>query len=145
MRQIEDDVRRVRRTRLLARGGADDYRDADVYEGVDIVLRRALEARNHDALLLPDLLSSDADWKLTTDLRITSHRSIVGPAVVFVKRRLLLPLLRWLNEDSLENFRRQQRVNLVLFACIEEITIENARLRKAVGAVVSDEPPETDP
>ena len=130
MRQLEDDVRRARRKRLLARGGADDYRDADVYEGVDLVLRRALEARDHDALLLPDFLSSDADWQLTTHLRFTSHRPVVGPVIVFFKRRLLLPLTRWLYEYSLENFRRQQHVNRVLFACIEELAIENAKLRK---------------
>ena len=59
MREIEDDVRRARRKRLLARGGAAEYRDPAIYEHVDIVLRRALDARDHDALLLPDFLSSD--------------------------------------------------------------------------------------
>lgn len=138
MRQLEDDVRRARRTRLMARGGADDYRDADVYEGVDLVLRRALESRDHDALLLADFLSSDDDWQLSTHLRFTSHRRVIGPAIVFVKRRILLPLTRWLYEYSLENFRRQQRVNRVLFACVEELAIENAKLRKMVGG--QDEP-----
>ena len=41
--------------------------------------------------------------------------------------------MRWLYEYSLENFRRQQRVNRLLFACIEELAIENAHLRKSVG------------
>ncbi len=129
MREIEDDVRRARRKRLLARGGAAEYRDADIYEHVDIVLRRALEARDHDALLLPDFLSSDPDWQLTTHLRFTSHRPVIGPLLIFVKRRILLPLTRWLYEYSLENFRRQQQLNTVLFACIEELAIENAKLR----------------
>ena len=87
MREIEDDVRRARRKRLLARGGAGEYRDPDIYEGVDIVLRRALEARDHDALLLPDFLSSEADWQLATHLRFTSHRRLVGPWLVFLKDR----------------------------------------------------------
>ena len=130
MREIEDDVRRARRKRLLARGGAGEYRDPDIYEGVDIVLRRALEARDHDALLLPDFLSSEADWQLATHLRFTSHRRLVGPWLVFLKRRILLPITRWLYEYSLENFRRQQRLNLILFACIEELAIENAKLRR---------------
>ena len=78
-----------------------------------------------------DALSSDADWQLTTHLRFTSHRPLIGPVIVFVKRRILLPLTRWLYEYSLENFRRQQRVNRVLFACIEELAIENAKLRAA--------------
>jgi len=132
MREIEDDVRRARRKRLLARGGAAEYRDPDVYEHVDIVLRRALEARDHGALLLPDFLSSDPDWQLTTHLRFSSHRPVIGPVLIFIKRRILLPLTRWLYEYSLENFRKQRRINTTLFACIEELAIENARLRLAV-------------
>jgi hypothetical protein len=130
MREIEDDVRRARRKRLLARGGAAEYRDPEIYEQVDIVLRRALEARDHGALLLPDFLSSDPDWQLTTHLRFSSHRPVIGPVLVFIKRRLILPLTRWLYEYSLENFRRQQKLNTILLACIEELAIENAKLRK---------------
>ena len=51
-------------------------------------------------------------------------------ALIFLKRKLLLPISRWLYEYSLENFRRQQRVNRMLFACIEELAIENAKLKK---------------
>jgi hypothetical protein len=55
---------------------------------------------------------------------------VVGPLLIFLKRRLLLPLTRWLYEYSLENFRRQQKLNTVLLACIEELAIENAKLRR---------------
>ena len=133
MSQIEDDVRRARRKRLLARGGAADYRDADLYEKVDVVLRRALDARDHDALLLPDFLEHEGEWKLDLHLKWSSHRQgVAGPLLIFIKRRLLLPMFRWLWEYSLENFRTQRRVNQVLFACIEELAIENARLRQQV-------------
>ncbi|MFN7985490.1 MAG: hypothetical protein U0Q11_26925 [Vicinamibacterales bacterium] len=47
---------------------------------------------------------------------------------------MLLPLMRWLYEYSLENFRKQRRINQVLFACIEELAIENAWLRQALGS-----------
>lgn len=131
MTELQDDVRRARRKRLLARGGASDYRDAALYDDVDRVLRSALEGRDHQVLLLPDLLDSDDDWRLSLHLRFSSHRPILGPILIFVKRRILLPITHWLYEYSLENFRRQQRVNTVLFACIEELAIENARLRQA--------------
>jgi hypothetical protein len=129
MREIEDDVRHMRRKRLLARGGAGEYRDPAVYEGVDDVLRRAIEARDHDALLLPDFLSSEADWNLSLHLKYASHRPVIGSFLIAVKRAVLLPMMRWLYEYSLENFRRQRRINTVLFACVEELAIENARLR----------------
>ena len=132
MREIEDDVRQARRRRLLARGGAGDYRDPAIYAGVDAVLRRALDARDHDALLLPDLMDGDPDWQLSLHLRYASHRPVGGPLLIAIKRRVLLPMMRWLYEFSLENFRRQRRINTVLFAAIEELAIENARLRQTL-------------
>ena len=152
MGELEDDVRRARRKRLLARGGAADYRDEALYERVDLVLRRALEARDHDALLLPDFMTSEDDWQLSLHLRFASHRPVIGPMLIFLKRRLLLPLSRWLYEYSLENFRRQRRVNKVVFACIEELAIENARLRQTVDGIAAsgrhprhDDMPSADP
>lgn len=134
MREIEDDVRQARRARLLARGGASDYRDPAIYARVDEVLRRAIDARDHDALLLPDFMSSEADWQLALHLRYASHRPVIGSFLIALKRRVLLPLMRWLYEYSLENFRRQRRINTVLFACLEELAIENARLRHRLDA-----------
>lgn len=138
MREVEDDVRHARRKRLLARGGAGDYRDPAIYAGVDAVLRRAIDARDPEALLLPDFLSSEADWNLSLHLKYASHRPAVGGALIAFKRRVLLPLMRWLYEYSLENFRRQRRINAVLFACIEELAIENARLRRTLGTPSDD-------
>ena len=133
MSALEDDVRRARRKRLLARGAAPDYRDADLYEKVDVVLRRALDPRELDALLVPDLLEHEGEWKLDLHLKWSSHRDgAAGPLLIFIKRRLLLPMCRWLWEYSLENFRKQRRVNQVLFACVEELAIENAKLRQRV-------------
>ena len=60
----------------------------------------------------------------------STHRPVVGPVVLFAKRRVLLPMMRWLFEYSQENFRRQQRLNRIVFACLEELAIENARLRQ---------------
>ena len=134
MRDIEADVRQMRRRRVLARGGADDYRDEAVYAGVDQVLRRAIDARDHDALLLPDFLSGEADWDLSLHLQYASHRPAVGGLLIAVKRKVLLPLMRWLYEFSLENFRKQRRINTIMFACLEELAIENARLRQALEA-----------
>jgi hypothetical protein len=132
MREIEDEVRRARRARIVAQGGPADYQDAEIFESVERTLRRAIEERDRDVLLLPELLADEGEWQLETGLRFSSHRPVIGTVIVFVKRRVLLPLTRWLYEFTLENFRRQQRVNLLLFACVEELAIENAKLRKLV-------------
>jgi hypothetical protein len=136
MREIEEDVRRDRRKQLVAHGGPPEYDDPEVYATVDAILRRAVEAIDRPASLFPEVLEDSGRLQLETSLRFSSHRPVAGPFVLFVKRRLLMPAFRWLYEYSLENFRRQQRVNQLLFACVEELAIENARLRKIVG--VSD-------
>ena len=129
MREIEDDLRRERRTRLLAKGAPSEYRDQEIYAIVERVLRKAVDGRDHEAILLPELISDDEEWRLKTSLSFGSHRPVIGPIVIFFKRRVMLPLTRWLFEYSLDNFKRQQRVNRILFACIEELAIEIAELQ----------------
>jgi hypothetical protein len=108
-----------------------------VFAEVEQALRRAIERHEADTLLLPELLPDAEEWRPQTYLRLSSHRRLGGALIVFVKRRLILPLTRWLYEYSLENFRRQERVNRLLFACIEELAIENATLRHRI-----EEPPD---
>jgi len=127
MRDIEDEVRRARRARLLAEGGASEYADPAVYASVEALLRRALDQHT---LLLPDLISGDDEWRLATHLRLTSHRPLAGRLIVWIKRRVLLPMMRWLFDYTLENFRRQQRLNHLLISCVEALAIDNAQLRE---------------
>ena len=67
---------------------------------------------------------------------LQSHRG-AGTAsfVIFLKSRLVMPVVRWLFEYSRDNFERQRRVNAVLFACIQELAIENAALRRQIRSV----------
>jgi len=134
MSDIERDVRTRIRRHLVKRGGPAEYEDEATFDAVHALLARAVDERNLDATLLPELLDSDVDWRLKTHLELTTHRAAVGRFILVVKRRLLLPLTRWLFEYSQENFRRQDRLNRVLFACIEELAIENARLRRALAS-----------
>jgi hypothetical protein len=131
-RDLEETARGARRARLLAHGGAGDYADPETFALVEGVLRRVLEERNEEALLLFELLDEE-EWRLDAAVRLSSHRPVLGPAIVFVKRLVLLPLTRWLYDYTSANFRRQQRLNRLMFACIEELAIENARLRRAVA------------
>jgi hypothetical protein len=131
MNEVEAAARRDRRARLVA-DGAGGYSDPELFAAVDELLRRGVE-RSERGVLLPELLPDDEEWRLDPSVRISSHRPVIGPAIVFVKRRLLLPLVRWLVDYNRENFRRQQRVNRLLAACIEELALENARLRRELN------------
>jgi hypothetical protein len=130
MGEIDSDVRTRLRRHLIKRGGAADYRDEEIFEAVRAVLVRAVDERNLDALLLPELLDADVEWQLTTHLALSTHRPLLGRFILLAKRRILLPMTRWLFEYSQENFRRQHHLNRILFACIEELALENARLRR---------------
>jgi hypothetical protein len=133
MGEIERDVRARLRLHLIKRGGAADYQDEEIFDAVHALLARAVDERNLDATLLPELLDSDLEWRLRTHLELTTHRPAVGRFILFAKRRILLPMTRWLFEYSQENFRRQDHLNRVLFACIEELALENARLRREIA------------
>lgn len=129
MREIEEEVRRQRRTRILARGGPAEYEDARIFAIVDEVLRRAVDERDPHALLVPELIDADEEWDLVLPLKFASHRPLTGGLIVWVKKHVFAPLMHWLYEYSLENFRRQQRVNRLLFAAVEELALENAKVR----------------
>jgi hypothetical protein len=136
MRTIESDVQRDRRTRLVARGGPDAYRDPDLYAEVERALRRAADREDGGTspLLLPELADDADQWRLEIPLRLSSHRPVLGKVFVWAKRQMALPVLRWLYQYSAQNFRKQQRVNRLLFACVEELAIENAKLRREIAS-----------
>ena len=133
MGEIERDVRDRLRRHLLKKGGAADYEDQEIFDAVHALLSRAVDGRDLDATLLPELVDGDVDWRLQTHLNLTTHRPAAsGRFILFAKKKLLLPLTRWLFEYSQENFRRQDRLNRILFTCIEELALENARLRRRI-------------
>jgi hypothetical protein len=135
MGEIERDVRARLRRHLLKKGGAAEYEDQEIFDAVHALLSRAVDGRELDAALLPELADGDVDWRLQPHLNLTTHRpAATGRFILFAKQKLLLPLTRWLFEYSQENFRRQDHLNRIMFACIEELAIENARLRRDLAS-----------
>ena len=132
MAELRDRVRERLRLQLLRHGASPHLNDPAVFDAVDGLLRRATDTAIPPALLLPELLGDPETWRLDTAMRYQSHRESVGGAIIFVKRRLLMPVLRWLFEYSRDNFERQRRMNDVLAACVQELAIETARLRQEV-------------
>jgi hypothetical protein len=128
---IQARVRERVRQELLRHGASDALSDAAIFADLDALLRNAVRRSQPRSLLMPEMLGDPSNWRLETSVRFDSHR---GPAaagvIMFLKRRLLMPLLRWLFEYSRDNFARQRRVNEVFFACVQELAIENARLRQ---------------
>jgi hypothetical protein len=131
MSELQGRVRERLRTELLRNGASPDFDDPALFAEVEALLHRATDVGDTNALLLPELLGDPDRWRLEIAIRYQSHRT-AGPAsiLIFFKRRVLMPVLRWLFEYSRDNFERQRRVNRVLFACVQELAVETARLRQ---------------
>jgi len=131
MSELQGRVRERLRTELLRNGASPAFEDPRLFADVEAMLHTATDVRDTDALLLPELLGEPDRWRLETAMRYQSHRTS-GPAsiIIFFKRRVLMPAFRWMFEYSRDNFERQRRVNRVLFACVQELAVETARLRQ---------------
>lgn len=138
MAEVRRRVRvRLREELARVRPGAPLLEPA-VFDDVETILEGALAAREH--LLIPHVLFEGDDWVLQRGLRFESHRRQLGRAVVAVKRKILLPLVRWLFEYSSDNFARQTRVNETLLASLEALVVEVVRLRREVGELRARSP-----
>ncbi len=130
---LQAQVREQVRLELLRHGASKALADPQLFAELDTLLRRAASHNHPTSLLMAEILGDPPSWRLETALRYDSHRGKGASAlIVFVKRRVLMPALRWLFEYSRDNFERQRRVNDVLFACVQELAIENARLKRDV-------------
>jgi hypothetical protein len=134
---VSDEIRgRVRerlRRRLIDEGGHDALADPSILAEVEGLLHRSATTTDATTLILPELLGDPRGWRLSTAMQYQSHREPgAASAIIFLKQRILMPVLRWLFEYSRDNFERQRRVNYVLFACVQELAIETARLRREV-------------
>lgn len=133
MADVQDRVRERLRDQILRHGASQAFEDPQLFAEVESVLFNASGVGDPGALILPTFLGDPETWRLETAIRYKSHRGgAAGSALLFVKRRLLMPVLRFLFEYSRDNFERQRRVNHVLIACVQELAIETARLKNDV-------------
>jgi hypothetical protein len=133
MAELQDRVRARLREELLQHGASRALEDPAVFADVERVLRHAAGRSGIRALLLPEFLGDPTTWRLEPALTYPSHRGALAATMIRgIKQRVLMPALRWLFEYSHDNFVRQQRVNLALFACVQELAIENAELRREI-------------
>jgi hypothetical protein len=134
MADVQGRVRERLRADLLRHGASPAFTDPELFAEVERILHAGVDTGGSTALVLPELLGDPAGWRLESALRLDSHRgSAAAGLVIFVKKRLVLPVVRWLFEYNRDNFERQRRVNAVLFACVQELAIETARLRRDVS------------
>jgi hypothetical protein len=138
MTELHGRVRERLRAQIIASGGSRAFDDPALFADVEALLHAAASTSDTTKLILPELLGDPDTWRLTTSMRYQSHRT-KGPAalLIFLKRHVLMPVFRWLYEYSRDNFERQRRTNQVLFACVQELAVETAQLRRDVRRLSS--------
>ncbi|HEU5257392.1 MAG TPA: hypothetical protein VFU28_15465 [Vicinamibacterales bacterium] len=134
MAELQSRVRERVRAELVRHGASAALEDPALFADIDTILRAAIERSQPAALLLPELLGDPSTWRLDTAIKYQTHRGAAGAPIVFVKQRLLMPLLRWFYEFNRDNFERQRRINQVLFACVQELAIELAKQKRELQA-----------
>ncbi len=135
MAELQGRVRERVRAELVRHGASAALEDPTLFADIDTLLRAAIERSQPAALLLPELLGDPSTWRLETAIKYQTHRGTAGAPIIFVKQRLLMPLLRWFHEFNRDNFERQRRINQVLFACVQELAIELATQRRELQAL----------
>jgi hypothetical protein len=135
MAELQGRVRERVRAELVRHGASAALEDPALFADIDALLRAAIERSQPAALLLPELLGDPSTWRLDTAIKYQTHRGASGAPIIFVKQRVLMPLLRWFYEFNRDNFERQRRLNQVLFACVQELAIELAKQRRELQAL----------
>jgi hypothetical protein len=135
MAELQGRVRERVRAELVRHGASPALEDPALFTDIDTMLRAAIERSQPAALLLPELLGDPSTWRLDTAIKYQTHRGAAGAPIIFVKQRVLMPLLRWFYEFNRDNFERQRRINQVLFACVQELAIEVAKQRRELQAL----------
>ncbi len=134
MAELRADMRGKVRRRLLANGASEDLNDKAIFQAIDELLNQAVNDAKPGALLLPELFDSPTSSKLEIAVSYQTHRGLIGRVFVApIKRRILVPIFRWLLDFSRNNFNRQNNINQALFSCIQALAIENAKLRTKLG------------
>lgn len=139
MARVRGRVRERLRERLVSHGASPALEDPALFADVERLLLAATATHDPRSLMLSELLGDPDRWRLETAMRYQSHRGAgASSLILFAKRRLLMPIFRWLFEYSRDNFERQRLVNQALFACVQELAVETAKLRRELASTAAE-------
>ena len=107
MTELHARVRERLRAQVIASGGSPAFEDPALFADVEALLHTAASTFDSTKLILPELLGDPDTWRLNTAMRYQSHRN-KGPAsvLIFVKRRVLMPLFNEHRNRMVEAVRR---------------------------------------
>ncbi len=94
---------------------------------------------------LQHYLDTIGEWLMQLHPNFSTHRGGFGRILVWIKKRILRPPMRWLVEQVESNAWRQDRLNLQLLSLLEEMAWEIGRLKSRLARLekgAAETPPE---
>lgn len=140
---VDEIMARLRdRIETRRRGGA-LYED-EIRSEASLWLSEILVERDEGETALQQQLDSLGEWRPMLHPNFSTHRGPIGRFGVWVKRRILLPPLRWLLEPVEANAWRQDRLNVRLLRLAEEMAREIGRLKSRLARLEKEQPGKPD-
>ncbi len=81
----------------------------------------------------PSWMDAVEDWDLEPECELSSHRRRLGGVIVTLKRILVRPFVKWLQDWVEANFLRQRRTNRALLQLVGDLAARNRRLDARVA------------
>ena len=76
------------------------------------------------------ILGDEELWRPLRHPRLRSHRRVIGPLVVWCKRHLIGPFIRWHVEFTEDNASRQAYVNQALLGLVDHLGAQTVLLER---------------
>jgi len=135
------DVREIMtylRGRIAERHASGSLEPDEIRSETAVWLAEVMSERPAGESVLRHYLDTIGSWRLQLHPNFSSHRGWIGRVLVWIKRRVLYPPLRWVVEVVEVNAWRQDRLNEAYLNLLEEMALEIGRLRARLDRLAGD-------
>jgi hypothetical protein len=133
-----DDIMACVQKRIEERRKGGILYDDEIRAETGMWLTEVLIDRTHEDSALRHYLDTIGEWRQQLHPNFSTHRGFFGRIFLWIKKKILYPPFRWIVEQGEVNAWRQDRLNLSLLDLIEELALENGRLKARLAKLEKD-------
>jgi hypothetical protein len=133
-----DDIMAYVQKRIEERRKGGVLYDDEIRAETGMWLSEVLVDRAHEDSALRHYLDTIGEWRQQLHPNLSTHRGFFGRVFLWIKKKILSPPFRWIIEQVEVNAWRQDRLNLSLLDLIEELAMENGRLKARLAKLEKD-------
>ena len=136
-----DDIMAFVQKRIEERRKGGVLYDDEIRSETGLWLSEVLVDRAREDSALRHYLDTIGDWRQQLHPNFSTHRGFFGRIFLWIKRKILYPPFRWIVEQNEVNAWRQDRLNLSVLDLIEELAMENGRLKARIAKLEKEKEP----